>query len=145
MTPSRAAAAAGPETSWPKALRILEATKEATKEATREATKETPGLPHAWPTSSSGRLLRAAGGHLKAAWKWIESKRSLQIASRRLRVAETISLGEKRSISILAVDGAQYLIGSSSGGVQLLTRLDDVAAVPCHSGQDGFQSRERAS
>jgi len=55
---------------------------------------------------------------------WLERKRSLQLSSRRLRVAETISLGEKRTISIITVDGAQYLIGSSSGGVQLLTRLD---------------------
>ena len=46
------------------------------------------------------------------------------MSSRRLRVAETISLGEKRSVSIVQVDGAQYLIGSSVNSVQLLAVLD---------------------
>jgi flagellar biogenesis protein FliO len=62
---------------------------------------------------------------LQAGWRWVERKRSQQISAKRLRVAETISLGEKRTLSIVMVDGSQYLIGSSAGGVQLLTKLDE--------------------
>ncbi len=61
---------------------------------------------------------------LHSSWRWLEQKRTQQLSSRRLRVAETISLGEKRSVSIVQVDGAQYLIGSSTGSVQLLAVLD---------------------
>jgi flagellar biogenesis protein FliO len=62
--------------------------------------------------------------YLQAGWKWLERKRTQQLASRRLRLAETISLGEKRSVSIVQVDGAQFLIGCSAGSVQLLAVLD---------------------
>lgn len=112
MTHQNAAATADPQASWSKVLRITEVA---------------AGL----PVSSQRRTempailrLRAGMAMMQTAWRWVESKRSQQIASKRLRVAETISLGEKRTISIVTVDGAQYLIGSSSGGVQLLTRLD---------------------
>lgn len=58
-----------------------------------------------------------------SAWKWIEQKRVRQSAMRRLRVAETISLGEKRFVSIVQVDGCDYLIGGAAGSVSLLTAL----------------------
>jgi hypothetical protein len=97
MTHQNAAATADPQASWSKVLRITEVA---------------AGL----PVSSQRRTempailrLRAGMAMMQTAWRWVESKRSQQIASKRLRVAETIS---------------QYLIGSSSGGVQLLTRLD---------------------
>ncbi len=61
---------------------------------------------------------------LQRSWRWLERKRTQQLSSRRLRVAESISLGEKRSVSIVQVDGAQYLIGCSAGSVQLLAVLD---------------------
>ncbi|HEX5284304.1 MAG TPA: flagellar biosynthetic protein FliO [Bryocella sp.] len=45
-------------------------------------------------------------------------------ASRRLSVNETVSLGEKRFVSILSVDGEQFLVGGSSSNVVLLAKLD---------------------
>lgn len=42
---------------------------------------------------------------------------------RRLRVNETVSLGDKRFVSILEVDGRSYLIGGGSGSVALLASL----------------------
>lgn len=45
-------------------------------------------------------------------------------ASRRLSVSETVSLGEKRFVSILCVDGEQFLVGGSSSNVVLLAKLD---------------------
>jgi flagellar biogenesis protein FliO len=61
------------------------------------------------------------------------------VSSRRLRLTETISLGEKRSVSIIEVDGAQYLIGSSAGSVQLLTVLEK------QDGRDSRRTEARAS
>lgn len=54
--------------------------------------------------------------------------RLLQQKRRRLRVSETVSLGEKRFISIVEVDGTAYLIGGGSAGVSLLTQLAPVGA-----------------
>jgi hypothetical protein len=56
-------------------------------------------------------------------WKWLQAKQAQQFAMKRLRVTETISLGEKRSVSIVQVDGSQFLIGSSPQSVQLLAVL----------------------
>ncbi len=58
-----------------------------------------------------------------SAWRWVQQRRVQQLASRRLRITETVSLGEKRFVSIIQVDGAQFLIGGSSGGVSLLAKL----------------------
>lgn len=44
--------------------------------------------------------------------------------SRRLRVAETLSLGEKRFVSILHVDGEQFLVGGSPSSITLLAKLE---------------------
>jgi flagellar biogenesis protein FliO len=44
--------------------------------------------------------------------------------SRRLKVAETVSLGEKRFISIVQVDGEQLLVGGSSSNIVLLAKLE---------------------
>lgn len=80
-------------------------------------------FPSAALGSPRAEILRHAFAYLQVAWRWIERKRTQQLSSRRLRVAETISLGEKRSVSIVIVDGAQFLIGCSAGSVQLLAEL----------------------
>ena len=67
---------------------------------------------------------------MQGAWRWLEQKRSERLVTRRLRVAETISLGEKRFVSILQVDGVQMLIGGSAAGVQLLAMLDNQESSP---------------
>lgn len=69
-------------------------------------------------------LLRTAASLLRSGWEWIERARLAQAGARRMRVIETVSLGDKRFASILQVDGAQFLIGTSATSVQLLTRLD---------------------
>lgn len=43
---------------------------------------------------------------------------------RRLRVTETLSLGEKRFVSILEVDGQSFLMGGSGTGLTLLATLN---------------------
>lgn len=79
-----------------------------------------------WSFLASPELGRVSG-LLRRAWKWV-TRQSAGILSRgavrRLRVAETVSLGEKRFVSILHVDGEQFLVGGSSANVVLLAKLD---------------------
>ena len=65
---------------------------------------------------------QAEPGFLVRAWAWMQKKYTLT-ATKRLRVAETVSLGEKRFVSIVYVEGREYLIGGGSSGVTLLTQL----------------------
>lgn len=63
---------------------------------------------------------------LVAAWQWltVSSKKMLTVReNRRLRVAETVSLGDRRFVVLLEADNQHYLVGASSAGVTLLTRL----------------------
>ena len=63
---------------------------------------------------------------LQGAWKWIQRHGGATILTprnRRLRVSETISLGDKRFVSIVEVDGTSFLIGGGTGSVVLLTPL----------------------
>jgi Flagellar biosynthesis protein, FliO len=57
------------------------------------------------------------------AWKWLS--RSYRLSTiKRLRVAETVSLGEKRFVAILNVDGCDFLIGGGTAGVSLLAHME---------------------
>ncbi len=63
---------------------------------------------------------------LATAWRWLtaSSKKMLTAReSRRLRVAESVSLGERRFVVLLQADNEHYLVGASAAGVTLLTRL----------------------
>jgi hypothetical protein len=65
--------------------------------------------------SPSSPLLRA--------WSWINRKYALS-ATKQLRVAETVSLGDKRFVAVVHVAGQKFLIGGGAQGVSLLTQLD---------------------
>ena len=77
-------------------------------------------LPKARTSSLLGRLkplLQRLGGMQLMAGK-----------SRRMRVSETVNLGEKRFVSLVEIDGVSLLIGGGSGSVQLLRQLNEDAA-----------------
>ena len=61
-------------------------------------------------------------GGLARAFSWMQSKYAAS-ATKRLRVAETVSLGEKRFVALVCVEGREFLIGGSSSGVSLLAQL----------------------
>ena len=92
-----------------------------------------PAAKPAAPERSPAALIRkplAARMFLDAAaagWSWLAAKRRSQVASKRLRVIETVSLGEKRFAAVLHVDGAQFLIGGGANNVSLLASLDGSA------------------
>lgn len=66
---------------------------------------------------------------LTRAWSWLNKKYPLA-PSKRMHLAETISLGEKRFVTLLKVDGREFLIGGSAAGVNLLSQWDTAAEVP---------------
>ncbi len=43
---------------------------------------------------------------------------------KRLRVCETVSLGEKRFVAVIQVDGERFLVGGSSSSISTLAHLD---------------------
>lgn len=64
-----------------------------------------------------------ANGLLTRGWAWLKRNNKFT-ATKQLRVAETVSLGDKRFVSLIQVDGQKFLIGGGSQGVTLLTQLN---------------------
>jgi hypothetical protein len=46
------------------------------------------------------------------------------VPEKKLHVVETVSLGERRFVTILQVEGRKFLIGGSSSNVSMLASLD---------------------
>lgn len=61
------------------------------------------------------------GGLVSKAWSWLQ--KSKFSSTKQLRVAETISLGEKRFVALVDIEGQKFLIGGGASGVSLLTQL----------------------
>jgi hypothetical protein len=55
-------------------------------------------------------------------WSWLMGNRAVR-AEKQLRLAETLSLGEKRFVAVLQVDGRKFLVGGGASGVTMLTPL----------------------
>jgi flagellar biogenesis protein FliO len=70
----------------------------------------------------------------------VQSKYALT-ATRRLRVAETISLGEKRFVALICVEGREFLVGGGASGVSLLAQL---GAAPESADKSPAAARGRA-
>jgi hypothetical protein len=83
------------------------------------------GSPRATPSvvrEQTRQVPRPAPNPLGRAWTWLQSKYALT-ATRRLRVAETVSLGEKRFVALVCVEGREFLVGGGASGVSLLAQL----------------------
>lgn len=59
---------------------------------------------------------------LKRVFSWLHRNYAAS-ATKQLRVAETVSLGEKRFVAIIHADGQKYLVGGGVSGVSLLAQL----------------------
>ena len=57
-------------------------------------------------------------------WNWLQQRVKTQQSKKRLRVCESVSLGEKRFIAVVQVDGEQFLVGGSSSSVSTLAHLE---------------------
>jgi flagellar biogenesis protein FliO len=63
---------------------------------------------------------------LLRAWSWLHTKYE-QTATKRLRVVETVSLGEKRFVALVSVEGRQFLIGGGAASVSILAQLGETS------------------
>lgn len=106
---------------------------------TQAASAPAPG-PSPWRALGSLVLVAGlAGGGLWAFRKW-GANRLPGSGGTRLKVEETLALGDRRFVSILKADEERFLIALSPQGVTLMARLDSVEA----AGPAGFdQSLER--
>jgi hypothetical protein len=50
--------------------------------------------------------------------------RSHSPSAKKLRLVETVSLGEKRFVAIVHADGRDFLVGGGTSGVSMLAQLD---------------------
>jgi Flagellar biosynthesis protein, FliO len=71
------------------------------------------------------RVYRHTLAGLIRAWRWLQQHRQRQLAAKRLALCETVSLGEKRFVAIVKVDGQQFLLGGAAGTVSMLARLNE--------------------
>jgi Flagellar biosynthesis protein, FliO len=67
-----------------------------------------------------GTILRWMTG----AWKFTRTQLASRQSRKRLRVCESVSLGEKRFVAVIEVDGEQFLVGGASSSVATLARLE---------------------
>jgi hypothetical protein len=65
-----------------------------------------------------------AKGKISGSWKYFRAQQVAHSSSKRLQVAETVSLGEKRFVAVIRVDGREFLVGGGATNVALLTQLD---------------------
>ena len=94
---------------------------------TQAGSAPAPG-PSGWRALGSLLLVSGlAGGGLWAFRKWGANKLPGGGGSR-MKVEETLALGDRRFVSILKVDEERFLIALSPQGVNLMTRLDSVEA-----------------
>jgi len=61
---------------------------------------------------------------LARALQWTRKHMGYRPARKRLRVCETVSLGEKRFVAVIEVDGEQFLVGGAASSVATLARLE---------------------
>jgi hypothetical protein len=82
-----------------------------------------PAIATRSPAAHKPRKKAGAGGIVRA-FSWLQSRVAIK-TTKRLRVAETVSLGEKRFVALISVEGREFLIGGGSSGVSLLTALGE--------------------
>ena len=70
------------------------------------------------------RTLRSQTGLFSRLWRWLQTRRVERSGDRRLRVAETVSLGEKRFVAVVQVDGRHFLLAGGPTNIALLAQLD---------------------
>jgi len=95
----------------PAESRELQLLPKPTVSSPRFSARQRPSLP-------SSPLLRA--------WSWLHTKYE-QTATKRLRVVETVSLGEKRFVALVSVEGRQFLIGGGAASVSILAQLGETS------------------
>ena len=102
------------------------------KRAPRPVAEQPPAMKAA-AAKNTLRVAKALAAHapsppqnthlLARAWGWLQKQNAFS-ANKQLRVCETVSLGEKRFVAVVQIDGQKFLIGGGASGVSLLSELD---------------------
>ncbi len=71
-----------------------------------------------------GVRLETLGNWLAGAWSQVRRQLVSRQSRKRLRVCETVSLGEKRFVAVIEVDRQQFLVGGAAASVATLARLE---------------------
>jgi hypothetical protein len=78
-----------------------------------------------FPGGTPRMTLQNASGLLSRAWNWFRERQAARSNPKRLHVASTVSLGEKRFVAVVHVDGREFLVGGGATNVALLAQLKD--------------------
>jgi hypothetical protein len=99
----------------------------ALRDCTTNATKRVDDAPKRRRAESTlrpwlGLAQKGALSGLAQAWGWLHSKYATT-AAKRLRLSEVVSLGDKRFVALVNVEGREFLIGGAPSGLSLLAQL----------------------
>jgi hypothetical protein len=85
---------------------------------------DTPKRRHAESTLRPwlGLAQKGALSRLAQAWGWLHTKYATS-GAKRLRLSEVVSLGDKRFVALVSVEGREFLIGGAPSGLSLLAQL----------------------
>jgi flagellar biogenesis protein FliO len=84
-------------------------------------------------TASDARMVPANLWWLRARSCWARIARLGRSSPRRLRLAETLPLGERRFVAVLEFEEFRFLLGGTASSLVLLARLDAKAQENCFS------------
>jgi len=84
-----------------------------------------------WATIA--KLFAVLSAHAASLHNGLKRRRSV----RRLRLSETLSLGEKRFLAVVQFQQQEFLVGGTGNSIALLARLDAPTMTP--GSQDGTQ------
>jgi flagellar biogenesis protein FliO len=105
-----------------------------------KAQQSRPGKIAAVPSASPAERAPKQSSLLSRVWSWFLSRYKLT-SVKRLRLSETLPLGEKRFVALVSVEGREFLIGGGASGVSLLAQLGKSA----ESGKGFAANVEKAS
>lgn len=66
---------------------------------------------------------------LKTLWQWVRHAVKTRKV-RRLRVCESLSLGERRFLAVIEFDRQEFLVGGSGSSLVFLARLHEGRVIP---------------
>jgi flagellar biogenesis protein FliO len=70
--------------------------------------------------AAAGRIFAVIAEHAASVQKSLKRRRS----ARRLRLSETLSLGEKRFLAVVQFQQQEFLVGGTGNSIALLARLN---------------------
>ena len=73
-----------------------------------------------------GRMFAVLTAHAASVHRGLKQRRS----ARRLRLSETLSLGEKRFLAVVQFQHQEFLVGGTGNSIALLAKLDAPGVTP---------------